>query len=108
MSFLIPQTEAEFQRVVTDYAESLGWHWLHIGRTGKYAANGAKGTLGEGWPDLFLVKGDRAMYVELKSQGGVVSERQKRVMMILSEVAEVYVWRPSDIALMAEVLHHAP
>lgn len=46
----IPLTEAEFQKQVLDLALSLGWQWMHIGRVGKYTANGAKGTLGTGWP----------------------------------------------------------
>lgn len=102
---LIPQTESEWQRFVTDYAESLGWDWMHIGRTGKYTANGAKGTLGEGWPDLVLVKGSRIMFVELKAQTGKLTEKQKKVFLVLDPVAECYVWRPSDFAEMANILH---
>ena len=105
VSFLVPQTEAEFQRVITQAAEKAGWEWMHVGRTGKYVANGAKGTLGEGWPDLFLVKDTRVMYVECKAQDGKLSDRQRRVMRILDRVAEVYVWRPSDLALALVVLN---
>lgn len=95
------QTESEWQRFVTDYAESLGWDWMHVGRVGKYQANGAKGTLGEGWPDLVLVKGHRVLFVELKAQDGKLTVQQRRVLDILGGD----VWRPSDFARMADVLH---
>lgn len=102
---LIPQTEAEFQRVVTDYAELRGWDWMHIGRTGKYVANGAKGTLGKGWPDLLLVRGRRMVIAELKAQkSDPVPEHQKRVLQRLSEAAETHIWRPSDLPFILEEL----
>lgn len=102
---LIPQTEAAWQRFVTDYAESLGWQWLHIGRTGKYQKVAAKGTLGKGWPDLLLIKGDRILAVECKGQDGKLSEEQKRVLSILTEVMPAVVVRPSDFAALADLLH---
>lgn len=107
MTITLPQTEAEWQRFVTDYAESLGWDWMHVGRVGKYQANGAKGTLGEGWPDLVLVKDDRILFVELKAETGKLTDKQKHVLLILDTVSGTacHVWRPSDFALMAEVLH---
>lgn len=100
----IPQTEAEFQKVVTDYAEKQGWHWMHIGRVGKYAANGAKGTLGTGWPDLLLVRGRRVIFAELKAQDGFLSSQQTRVLSILGAAAEAYVWRPSDLPFILQEL----
>ena len=64
----IDETEAAFQARVTRYAEEQGWQWMHIGRVGKYTANGAKGTLGTGWPDLIMVRGQRMVAAELKAQ----------------------------------------
>ena len=101
----IPQTEAEFQKVVTDYAEKQGWHWMHIGRVGKYAANGAKGTLGRGWPDLLLVRGRRLIFAELKAQNGELPQHQRDVLAVLHAVSgEAYVWRPSDLPFILEEL----
>lgn len=102
---LIPQTEAEFQRLLVVEAVKAGWDWMHIGRVGKYAANGAKGTLGEGWPDLLLVKDRRLIFVEVKAQDGTLSREQKRVYMTLSRAAEYYVWRPSDLPLAMAVFY---
>lgn len=99
----LPQTEAEWQRTVTDYAESLGWDWLHIGRVGKYQANGAKGTLGKGFPDLLLVRHGIVRFVELKQQGEKLKPDQDRVMRKLWQ-CNYHIWRPSDFALMADTL----
>lgn len=95
--------ESEWQRTVTDYAESLGWDWLHIGRVGKYQANGAKGTLGKGFPDLLLVRRSQVLFVELKQQGESLKPDQQKVALKLSET-NYHVWRPSDMALMADTL----
>ena len=102
--WIIPQTEAEFQRVVTEYAEQHGWDWMHVGRTGKYSPNGAKGTLGKGWPDLLLIRGRRIIFLELKAQTGEVSTEQKRVLPILQKAAETYVCRPSDLPFLLQEL----
>lgn len=101
----VPMTEAEFQRRVTEHAESLGWEWMHVGRVGKYAPNGAKGTLGRGWPDLLFCRGDRLFVAELKEQNAPPpSTDQHRVLSVLSYAVPVYVWRPTDWALILEVL----
>jgi len=102
---LIAESEAQFQARLIEYAISRGWEWMHIGRTGKYSANGAKGTLGTGWPDLTLVRGTRLIFAELKSQRAPVPDAyQQKVLLILSDVAEVYHWRPSDWPMILEVL----
>ena len=36
-------TEAEWQKILVKSALQLGWHTMHIGRTGKHQAVGAKG-----------------------------------------------------------------
>jgi hypothetical protein len=102
---VIAESEASFQRRLTDLAEELGWEWMHIGRVGKYVANGAKGTLGSGWPDLTLLRGSRLLFVELKAQQGPgLTVTQKLVLGRLSMAAEAYVWRPSDWAQILHVL----
>ena len=102
----IPLTEAEFQAQVVNLAESFGWQWMHIGRTGKHVANGAKGTLGRGWPDLTLVRSGRLIFAELKAQQAPpIPEHQRTVLNHLADAgAECHVWRPSDLPLILEVL----
>ena len=103
---MLPKTEAAWQKIITTAAEQAGWEWLHIGRVGKHKANGAKGTLGKGWPDLFLVKPGRMIFVEVKGEDAPdLRMDQKLVMAALSNAgAEVYVWRPSDFAFAMDVL----
>ena len=102
---IIEESETAFQHRVTQLAEDLGWEWLHIGRVGKYVANGAKGTLGSGWPDLTLLRGSRLVFAELKAQKGPgPSVTQKLVLGRLSMAAESYVWRPSDWPQILHVL----
>lgn len=106
---IIPETEAEFQKRVTDLAESFGWQWMHIGRVGKYVPNGAKGTLGKGWPDLVLTHpGEGVLFVELKVDGQFLSNDQQAVMQSLQAAHQrTDVWRPVDWPLILQVLSHA-
>ena len=98
-------TESEWQQKVLLAALKLGWQTMHIGRTGKHQAVGAKGTLGIGWPDLTLVKGGRLIFAELKGQKAPPpTAAQKQVLHQLSRWAEVYVWRPSDFGLVLDTL----
>jgi hypothetical protein len=96
--------ETEWQKQVLKSAHSLGWHSMHIGRTGKHQAVGAKGTMGTGWPDLVLVKGGRIIFAELKGTDGALSQEQKDVLALLVNVGECHVWRPSDFGLVLDTL----
>jgi hypothetical protein len=98
-------TESEWQQQVLAAALRLGWQTMHIGRTGKHQAVGAKGTLGIGWPDVTLVKGGRIIFAELKAQDGVLTPNQNGVFQHLSKTsAECYIWRPSDFGLVLDTL----
>jgi hypothetical protein len=98
--------ETEWQKQVLKTAHTLGWHSMHIGRTGKHQAVGAKGTLGTGWPDLVLVKGGRMVIAELKTDASYLTEEQKRVISVLYGVPgiEVHIWRPADFGLIIDTL----
>jgi hypothetical protein len=113
-------TETQFQRQVTEMAQLLGWHWVHVshspqvknGVVRKYTTP-THGTLGKGWPDLMLIRerDKRLIFAELKSEVGAIRPDQRRVLDVLSSLVtevvdpigpggarvEVYVWRPSDI-----------
>lgn len=102
---MLQMNESEWQKLVTTHAVSLGWDWLHIGRIGKYQANGAKGTLGKGWVDLLFCRPGRMFFAELKVDGQQLSPEQKQVIVKLMDSGhDVYVWRPSDIAQVLDVL----
>ena len=96
--------ETEWQKQVLKSAHQLGWQSMHIGRTGKHQAVGAKGTLGKGWPDLVLIKGGRIIFAELKGDTGTISIEQRTVLGLLHQVGECHVWRPRDIGLVLDTL----
>lgn len=104
MSFTIPETEAQFQARLVTVAEEFGWEWMHVGRVGRNVPNGAKGTLGRGWPDLYLVRGSRSMFAELKLDGKPLKPEQVKVREILSCASEFYVWHPGQWNLILDLL----
>ena len=99
-------TEAAWQRTVEGIATANGWKWYHPSKPG-IRANGTVRYVVPGYPDLTLVRGDRLLFAELKREGpqGVVSQAQQDWMTALGETAaECYLWRPSDLAIVREVL----
>lgn len=100
------ETEAEFQRWVTELAEVLGWTHVHFrpAMTSKGYRTPVSGPLGKGWPDLVLVR-ERVIFAELKSVKGKLSLEQDYVLEELRRAgAEVYLWRPEDRDQIGEVL----
>jgi len=101
-----PVTEASWQREVERYAESRGWDWMHVPRSkvGKRFRTMIVGTLAVGWPDLFLVRGSRAITIECKTDRGSVKPDQRRVDAILGQALECYLLRPKDRERMRSIL----
>lgn len=101
-----PELEAKFQKRVEMLATANGWAWVHIPRSkaGKRFLTMAVGPLAKGWPDLFLVRGGRLMFIELKTDRGDTSVDQERVHAILAQATEVYVIRPKDWDRLASLL----
>jgi hypothetical protein len=93
-------SEADWQQRVTDLADLRGWGWVHFrpARTQQGWRTPVSGPLGVGWPDLVLVRGERAIAVELKSAAGRASAAQVSVLEVLGRVSgvEALVARPSD------------
>lgn len=91
-------SEKEFQRQVVDLAAKIfGWEtyhaWLSIHSP-------------RGWPDLALCRPPRLILAELKREKGTLSPSQERSIGLLRACpgVEVYVWRPSDLDAIREVL----
>ena len=75
-------------RQVIDLARWLGWRCWH--NTIAYRS-------GAGWPDLFMVRGNRAVAAELKTMKGTVSPAQQGWLDALTLTGiETHVFRPSD------------
>lgn len=100
-------TEAEFQFQVTDLASLLGWSWAHFrpAQTKRGWRVPVSGPLGQGWPDLVLVRGDRLLFVELKRDSKQkLRPEQETVAGLLGAAAEWYLWTPDDIEEIAAIL----
>ena len=84
-----PQTEKQFQNAVVQYARLRDWRIYHTYDSRRSAA---------GFPDLTLVRGNRLVFAELKSEKGKLTEAQEAWISDLRMVLGVgaHVWRPSD------------
>lgn len=96
-------SESELQKAVIAMAHARGWLVAHFRpaqvRPGRYVtpvdADGA------GFPDLVMARGERLLFVELKSQKGRLRTEQEVWIDALRCSApfgthEVYVWKPKD------------
>lgn len=101
-------TEAQWQYQVEQLAHLNGWRLFHApdnrpvtARSGRrYVQN-----IRAGFPDLVLVRGPRLLFVELKRETGRTTDEQNGWLTDLARAsAEVYVWRPSDLAEVTAVL----
>lgn len=90
-------TEKELDTEVRKLAKLCHWLYYHTYRSKRSPA---------GFPDCVLVKPPRIVYAELKSKSGVVSPEQQKWLDTLAACPhnEVYLWRPSDLEEVANVL----
>ncbi len=98
-------------------AHFLGWGGMYAGplQTTHGWRTPTRGDLGEGWPDLVLVKlrgrHRRLVFAELKTADGQLEPAQRAVIAELSAAGqEVYVWRPADLDSLhiARILQEGP
>lgn len=100
-------SEAAFQRQVIQLAQMCGWRVAHF-----RAAQNARGHWrtpvagdGAGWPDLVLVRGDRILYRELKTETGKPTPEQIAWGITLTTAGGDWaIWRPSDWPVIEQVL----
>jgi len=90
-------TEKELLQQVRELASLCGWLVYHT-----YDSRRSP----EGFPDLVLVRGDKVIFAELKSEKGRMSPEQRMWLDALEKVrrAETCLWRPSDWDRIVEVL----
>jgi hypothetical protein len=103
-------TEKQFEAQVKDLAKMFGWLYYHTWRSIHSPA---------GFPDVVMVRPPRLIFAELKSETGQLTEPQKKWLDMLEEsgyvanieslgevyrMPEVYLWRPSMIEKITEVL----
>jgi hypothetical protein len=81
-------TEKTLQGLVERCARLFSWRAYHTYDSRRSAP---------GFPDLILIRGERLVAVELKSERGRVTEAQLAWLMDLKRAGvEAFVWRPSD------------
>lgn len=88
-------TEKQWDAQVRQICDMFGWKRYHTLRS--------KGSQ-PGFPDLTLTR-DRVVFVELKTEKGKLSARQREwLRSLLDAGAEAYVARPTDLQELAAVL----
>lgn len=107
-------SETAFRATVIEAAERLGWKLWSVNDSVYRALVVAARELGihftppkSGLPDLLMVRGDRLMFVELKSNTGTVRPEQREWLDALGAVpypVEVHVWRPRMWNEVEEIL----
>lgn len=99
-------TERDYQEQLITLAHILGWRVAHfrpaMTRAGWRTPVQADGV---GFPDLILVRGARAVAVEVKSARGRLSVEQGEWLTALEAAGiETHVWYPDDWDTATEVL----
>ena len=92
--------ESELLDNVLQLAKLRGWLAAHFrpAQTRRGWRTAVSGD-GAGFPDLVMVRKDRCLFVELKSERGKLSPNQETWLGFLTganQRGRVYVWRPSD------------
>jgi hypothetical protein len=106
-------SEKAFTAQVIKLAQYLGWRTAHfrpaMTKRGRWVT-AVQGD-GAGFPDLVLVKQGKLIFAELKAEKGRLSEAQDAWVADLANCETsigvgvmTYVWRPSDIEEIEEVL----
>jgi hypothetical protein len=84
-------------------AFSRGWKYYHA--PDNKPINGRIQKVIPGFPDLVLVKENRLIFAELKKEIGRTTPEQDAWLAALKETgAEVYVWRPSQLPEVIQIL----
>lgn len=110
-STVLKQSEKQFQAAVMELARMLGWRVGHIhdSRREVTRKDGGRLVIGDkdaaGLPDLLMVRGDRVIAAELKSEKGKPTREQGEWLVALRRAGVgVALWRPSDWPQIEEAL----
>ncbi len=92
-----PQTEAQFQQAVIDYAKLMGWKVFH-----PYDSRKSE----PGYPDLTMVRDGTLVFAELKRDGRPVSTAQSDWLLALGSCPGIVArrWDPRDWPEIEKVL----
>ena len=88
-------------------AFSRGWKYYHA--PDNKPINGRIQKVIPGFPDLVLVKENRLIFAELKKEVGRTTPEQDSWLAALKATGvEVYVWRPSQLPAVVQILDKKP
>jgi len=102
-------TEDEWTAQLIALARLTGWRVVHFrpARTARGWRTPVQGD-GKGWPDLVLLRGQRLIAAELKTDTGRATAEQLAWLDAFALVgAETYLWRPCDWEAVQQVLSNA-
>jgi hypothetical protein len=89
-------TEKAFQQQIRELA--VIYHW-------KYHHTWTMMHSPRGFLDVVMVRGERLIFAELKTNKGMLTPYQQEWLDALKETkAEVYIWRPSDFNKIIEIM----
>lgn len=94
-------SEADFQKVVIEYAQLRGWLVHHARPAQRQSGRWSTPIAGDrGFPDLVLARKGVVIFAELKSQKGHLTSGQAHWQLALTNPGQMwhryFVWRPSD------------
>ena len=98
--------EKDFTNYVIEFAHLHGWHVAHFPPI--HTASGhwltAVKADGKGWPDLVLVRGDRLIIAELKTESQLSDEQIVWLSKFMGAGVTTYVWMPEDLDAIHKLL----
>ncbi len=99
-SHCVSPREKQFMAAVLDLARWMGWRTYHPWDSRRSAS---------GWPDLTLVRDERLLFAELKTERGRLSGAQQEWIDALRRAGcDVRVWRPMDWPEIEQTLQRIP
>lgn len=98
--------EREFATQVEHLLTLHRWTWKHDEPALRQSGGWATSFRGQrGFPDYVAVRDGRLLFAEIKNERGKLTTGQVQWLTLLhTTLAEVYVWRPSDLQEIKEVL----
>ena len=99
-------TEEEFSKQIEGLLDLYGWHWTHFRPARRLDGSWRTAVSGhKGFMDYVAVREGRLLFLEIKSEKGIVSDEQSVWLTALAATrAEVYVWKPSQWDEIVSVL----
>lgn len=105
-TYVATMLEREFAMQVEHLLTLFRWTWKHDEPAVRQSGGWATSFRGQrGFPDYVATRDGRLLFAEIKNERGNLTAGQVEWLTLLRETpAEVYVWRPQDLAAVKEVL----